>query len=414
MTDTLVAISWCPYGLGIQRDDNPATFTATVTDENTTLPTISDGIESVSCVYIPLEETLTRYIQLPLKSTKYLDADMLLQELSDNAGIEPDDWWLTWRMKATEDGVAGLVFAIRKDLQAEIQNTVIWQQSPLLLVDGWQRLNVWLDDAEQTVAVVDMDEEGMFFGFFQAGVWRGMRRLNGNHQSNAQQMLWSLQSMGFDAENMPMRGYCSSDIAKHFPQVSPNVATSDDLPKRHLANLSLKTPTPHDKGTLNIRHGKWANKQTSAALQAWYRPVFLTAIVGLLWLGSMVAGNMQRTTQLTSMQDEIIAAFHRGLPDQPVIIDALAQLRQAAGGNTGANSQAVSQQLNAVSQTFMATPWEMQSFNISKRGTSLAGKVKDLDTLNNIRTDLAERLGRDVKIADTDLKGNEVAFRIRW
>ncbi|MDQ7004972.1 MAG: hypothetical protein Q9N67_08705 [Ghiorsea sp.] len=413
MTNTL-AISWCPHGLGIQYDDKHVTFIPAETDENTILPTVPDQTESVSCVYIPLEETLTRYIQLPLKSTKYLDADMLLQELSDRAGIEPDDWWLTWRMKATEDGIAGLVFAIKKDLQAEIQNTSGWQQSPLLLIDGWQRLNAWLDDAQTTAAVVDSDHEGIFFGFYQDGVWRGMRRLNGNHESDAQQMLWSLQSMGFDAVNMPMLGHCSEDIAKHFPQVPQSAAIKDDLPKRHLANFSLKTPVPHDKDTLNIRHGKWATKQTSAAFQIWYRPALLAAAIGALWLGDMMVNNMQQATRLASMQNDITAAFHRGLPDQPVIIDALAQLRQAAGGGTNTHNQAVSQQLNAVSQTFMAIPWEMQSFDIGKRGTSLAGKVKDLDTLNNIRTDLAKRLARDVKIADTDLKGNEVAFRMRW
>jgi len=37
-----------------------------------------------------------------------------------------------------------------------------------------------------------------------------------------------------------------------------------------------------------------------------------------------------------------------------------------------------------------------------------------LDTLNTIRTGLAKHIGRDVQVADTDLKGNEVSFRMRW
>ncbi|MDQ6983602.1 MAG: hypothetical protein Q9M44_02695, partial [Ghiorsea sp.] len=110
-------ISWCPQGLGIQGDGNNITFIPISNEGATPLPNIPDWVGTSHCIYLPLEETLTRHIQLPLKSTKHLDADMLLQELSDNAGIEPDDWWLTWRMKNTDDGIAGLVFGIKKDLQ---------------------------------------------------------------------------------------------------------------------------------------------------------------------------------------------------------------------------------------------------------------------------------------------------------
>ncbi|HIP07156.1 MAG TPA: hypothetical protein EYG66_04720, partial [Mariprofundaceae bacterium] len=138
------------------------------------------------------------------------------------------------------------------------------------------------------------------------------------------------------------------------------------------------------------------------------------ALIGFLWLGSMVTSNLQLEAQLEIMQDDITAAFHRGLPEQPVIIDALAQLRQAAGVNTSENSRAVSQQLYALSQTFIKTPWEMQDFSMGKRGISLAGKIKDLDTLNQVRNNLSAKLGRDVQIADTDLKGNQVTFRMRW
>jgi len=409
-----VTISWCPHGLGIQGDGDNITFMPASEQENESLPELADWIDTAHCIYIPLEQTLTRYIQLPLKSTKHLDADMLLQELSDNAGIEPDDWWLTWQIKANQDGVAGLVFGIKKGLKYSLQNTPVWQHTPLLLIDGWQRLNIWLDGHEDkpSVAVVDMDEEGMFFGFYDAGIWKGMRRLNGDSETHAQQMMWSLQSMGFDAESTPVLGRFSADIATHFSQATE--ATTDNLPHRHIANLSLAKPTNQTKHVLNLRHGKWASKQTSATLQAWYRPALFAVVIVCLWLGSMIGSNMQYEVELEAMQEDITAAFHRGLPEQPVIIDALAQLRQAAGGNTSSNHKNVSKQLYALSQTFINTPWEMQDFSISKRGINLAGKVKDLDTLNSIRTDLAKHLGADVQIADTDLKGDEVSFRMRW
>ena len=409
-----VTISWCPHGLGIQGDGDNITFIPNSEGENTHLPELADWVSSTHCIYIPLEQTLIRYIQLPLKSTKHLDADMLLQELSDNAGIEPDDWWLTWQMKADEDGVSGLVFGIKNDLKSSLQNTPVWQHATLLLIDGWQRLNTWLDGQNdtQSAAVVDMDEEGIFFGFYDAGIWKGMSRLNGNSETHTQQMLWSLKSMGFDVETMPVLGRLSAEVASHFPHSSE--PETDSLPQRYIANLSLDKPTNQTKHMLNLRHGKWASKQTSAALQAWYRPAIFAAVIACLWLGGMIGSNMQYEAELKAMQQDITAAFHRGLPEQPVIIDALAQLRQAAGGNTSSNHQNVSQQLFALSQTFINTPWEMQDFSISKRGSSLAGKVKDLDTLNTIRTGLAKHIGRDVQVADTDLKGNEVSFRMRW
>ncbi len=415
-----VNISWCPQGLGIQSEADNFTFIPTPENETTNLPALPEWITSANYIYVPLENTLTRYIQLPLKSTKHLDADMLLQELSDRAGIEPDDWWLTWRMKTTEEGVAGLVFGIKKELKTNIQDTPVWQHAPLLLIDGWQRLNAWLDNEnnvenQTSLAVVDSDAEGMFCGFYDHGIWKGMRRLNGEHESNAQQMLWSLKSMGFDAATMPVLGRFSDKVAKHFPQQSENnVQISNKLPQRYLANFALATPAPNQKNVLNLRHGKWSSKQMSTALRAWFRPVLLAVIISFLWLGSTIASNIQLEAQLETIQDDITAAFHRGLPEQPVIIDALAQLRQAAGSNANSSNQAVSQQLYALSQTFMKTPWEMQDFSMSKRGISLAGKVKDLDTLNQIRNDLSEKLGRDVQIADTDLKGNQVTFRMRW
>ncbi|MDQ6977955.1 MAG: GspL/Epsl periplasmic domain-containing protein, partial [Ghiorsea sp.] len=148
----------------------------------------------------------------------------------------------------------------------------------------------------------------------------------------------------------------------------------------------------------------------------WWRPITLTAITCMLWLSMTGIENYQLRQQLDSMNNEIIQDFHRGLPQQTVIIDAMAQLRQAAnlGGANNSNSQQVTQQLNMISAAFKAHPWQMQELRINGNEVTISGKVNSLDTLNDISNALQKELGKKVKITDTDLNGNEVSFRMRW
>ena len=117
---------------------------------------------------------------------------------------------------------------------------------------------------------------------------------------------------------------------------------------------------------------------------------------------------------MAKMDAAIADAFHRGLPEQPVIIDAIAQLRQAADGTQSTSSSKVSKTLEHISKVFQDTPWQMQEFNLIRGSVTLAGKVKSLDTLNTIKDQLSRLNGTDVQIADTDLNGDEVSFRMRW
>ena len=136
----------------------------------------------------------------------------------------------------------------------------------------------------------------------------------------------------------------------------------------------------------------------------------------MLWLGMVSVENYQFRQQLDTMNDEIIQAFHRGLPQQTVIIDAMAQLRQAAniGGTSNSSAQQVTAQLNVISAAFKAHPWQMQELRINGNEVTISGKVSSLDTLNDISNALQKELGKKVKITDTDLNGNEVTFRMRW
>jgi hypothetical protein len=431
MSETLSSrLSWCPLGMGVRDTSGNITFSPSSTEEDNDSEQehnlLTNETSRLGCIYMPMENLLVRSFQLPLDHIKYLDAPMLAQELADTAGIEPNDWWLTWHASKTERGISGIVFGLPKTEKHRIQTMPAWQQAPLLLVDGWERLNQQLQgNTEQaSIAVIDTDAEGVFFGFYQAGVWKGMRRLNGDMQTDeiatslSKQALWSLASMGFDPESSIALGRITTPMKNELHSIThqSSLMIEDSLPQRYMANLTLPNPNSKGKNTLNIRHGKWAIKRKDTLPREWHRPALLAAAACCLWLILTTFGNHQLESQLESMNDDITSAFHKGLPNQPVIIDALAQLRQAAnqGGGTPSGSAFVTSQLNSLGEVFKTNPWDMQELKMDDKGSSLAGKVDSLDTLNTIRKLLEDKLGRTVQIADTDLNGNKVAFRMTW
>ncbi len=418
-TPAATTIAWCPQGIAL-HDGKDIALHPIEKDEESLLPQLPDNTTPPQCIYLPMEVLLLRSFTFPLKHPKLLDKDILLEELADTAGIKPDDWWLTWRASCVNDGIAGLVFGLHNTLKAELASHAPWQDAPLLLVDGWQRLNFYLTHETNDAAVVDMDADGVFLGVFRQGAWQGMRRLNADmcnakpRQEAAQQVLWSLQSMGFDANTMPVLGCVTHDfISSLAPTESSQQAKMvDELHPRHLATLNL--PLPSHNEALNLRHGSWASRQASANMQLWYRPAAIAATVLCLWLGITVVDNYQLEAQVADFDSRIVQAFHRGLPNQSVIIDALAQLRQAAEEKSNISQSNISQQLYIISQAFKTTPWQMQSLTFDQSGASMTGQVHSLDALNIIKEKLTQLSGREVRITDTNLKGNEVVFKVRW
>jgi len=417
---------WCPQGIGIMGGQGDLSFLPAQADDTDNERLIPELTSDVDLIYLPMENLLTRHFHFPLKQVRHLDASMLAQELADTAGIEPEDWWFTWRAEKTTNGIAGVVFGLPNTLKQAIQGDIRWHTAPALLVDGWERLNYWLttEELSDVTAVIDADSEGVFFGVYQHGIWQGMRRLNGDMQDSetskmiGQQMYWSLQSMGMPSEQVQVIGRMNAALSEVFNQSEHTlqITKEDNLSPRHSLNLMLPTPSKNASNLLNLRHSKWSVRRKSSISRVWYRASLLAAGVCFLWLSLTSIHNQQLEVQLATMNDEIVNAFHRGLPNQPVIIDALAQLKQAAGGDDIAKNGtlSVSRQLGAISKAFTKQSWEMQELSINKGGTLIAGKVNDLNTLNIIRDALTKETGSTVKVADTDLKGNEVAFRVRW
>ncbi|MDQ6989757.1 MAG: hypothetical protein Q9M19_07730, partial [Mariprofundaceae bacterium] len=196
------------------------------------------------------------------------------------------------------------------------------------------------------------------------------------------------------------------------------------LSARHLLNLML--PNPLDAQSqraqqmknhrCNIRHGEWKASRSSAAPQAWSRPVKMVIAVCFLWLFITWGQNIQLERTYTAQQDAMIEILHTALPGEPNI-DILAQLKRAthdAGAGTGQGVFDVALQLQHISEVFAQHAWQMQEIKVDKNGVLMSGKVKDLTTLNTIRDLLADKITNDVNIADTDLSGDEVSFRMRW
>lgn len=434
MTDLLQSscLCWTPLALGLRAADGTLESLPLVNDFSTEtsslLPQIEPAPAKLGCIYFPLEHLLIRKFFLPLSNLRHLDADIIGQELADNAGINPESWWLCWQAQKTEKGVSGLVFALPKHIKEAIQSDTLWQQTPLLLIDGWQRLDFYKPTHDITsLVVIDTDTEGLFFAYFNDNICQGIRRLNADMNDAesahalAEQILWSLQAMGKQTtdENTVWAGRINTSMAQAIRAASPTINTSgleidDKLSSRIAATLAL-TPPALSKQTLNLRHGKWSAKHSTQMLLHWKRPVILASVVCALWLGGTVMSNFRLATALTTMEAQMTEAFHLGLPNQTVIIDALAQLRQAANGSiVSAGSSGITTQLAAIHSVFKNNAWQVEELKFNAKGSTMSGKISTLAQLNAIRDALAAATKAEVVIADTDLSGKEVSFRLRW
>jgi len=175
-----------------------------------------------------------------------VDADMLFQELAETSDVEAANIWLTWQLNPCDAGVAGMVFGLDETVRAAIQSDVHASAAALVLVDGYERLSAWLD-ANHACAVLDQDDEGMFIGFYDGQVWRGMRRLNGVMDNCLMDsLLPSLQAMGFVPSKDAILGRADAQLVAQFKDTGlqwQGVMLEAGL-SRYQANLALLKRTP--------------------------------------------------------------------------------------------------------------------------------------------------------------------------
>ncbi|MDQ6970894.1 MAG: GspL/Epsl periplasmic domain-containing protein [Mariprofundus sp.] len=425
--------------------------------ENESLPTLPDNA-IVHQLFLPAEQLLSRTFQLPFAQPKFIDQDILGQELEEHTAELSEAWWLSWQAGKQNDGVAGIMFGMPESMRQHIENDANWQQAQYIGSDMYLRLHAQLghclehaaahppenEQSSSAVAVFDADHSGLFFGLWQpaaehrsSGLWLAMRRLNWREEDQLNSALVedikrSLLSMGWHDEQDIATGSLPPQLhaALDFSTWQGHLCEPDELPSRADATMAAASisigalsSTSTSMGTckaMNFRHGRWRSGSHLNQFTAWYRSIAGIAILALLWSINMMWQNQQLQNQLSEQQQAITAAFHTGLPNEPVIIDALAQLRKAAGGNRlagAANQRSAAQWLQHVeqiNQVYQQMPWTIKALSFQQGIMSMSGQSTDLQSMNRILKALQQRSGLEIQIQDTDLRQNQVRFKMVW
>jgi len=374
------------------------------------LPKLESQSVALDHVYLPMDRFVVRAVSLPLKSPHLVDADMLFQEIADTIDLDAEQWWLSWRLSVCDDGVAGMVFAMPESLRLAMQEDVQWNHAKYVLVDGYERLQAHID-GQHACAVIDQDSDGLFMGFYDGQAWRGMRRLNGGIAAQTiSQMMRSWQSMGFDAEKDQLVGRANDGVLNELKQLCAHcdVAELFENKSRNEANLALDMIP-----SLNLRHGRWSAHSSWVGWKQWKRSFTLCALILLAWFIVTGLDLSSLDRQLEFDQQRIEQAFHQGLPNETVMLDAMAQLRQAAGGNA-AHESVFLQSLQVVSQVYAKRPWQLKLLELRDGNMQMSGTIKDIESLNKMQALLQQKMAKDVKIVDTNIAGKKVSFRMSW
>ncbi len=377
--------------------------------------------EPVRCVWLPVEWVAPKPFCLPVAHPRFLDAAVIAGEWEEQTGEEAESLWFGWRAAREEgaEGVAGLMAAM----------PLAWREAldalaPLshVRVDALDRLEIRCMDAAppqegEALAVLDADAEGVCFGVWRDGAWRGASRLNdaAGDADGREWLLAALAAMGW-REGGPACGRLDAERAAWFGdfrgEVGERLLGRAEASLDAGARLLASGAAAHG---IEFRHGGWSARAAFPGLHRWRGAVVLAGAALALWIGGMAWQNHRLHQRIEAAQARIDAAFARALPGQPVI-DALAQLRQAAGGGAGGGDAARAwlRSLDALARVQADQPWTIRELEWRDGAMRMRGEVKDLQALNRLRERLAKALGREVRLDDTELGKGRVGFRMRW
>ncbi|MFQ5519239.1 MAG: hypothetical protein ACE5E3_04475, partial [Mariprofundus sp.] len=397
------------------------------------LPVLPEGA-AVGAVILPVEQLLCRRFALPLSNPRHVDQEILAQELEEHTAEDAENWWLVWQANSCVDGVSGIMFGLPESLRQQIEENSVWSQANSVSVDIWPRLQAQMERAvfahasSDGIAVFDADQSGICFGLWFTpahggqGFWQGMRRLNWGEGALSEQQAKtlaidikrSLQAMGWQDGAAIGALPVELEEAMAFSGWQGDLLECADLPSRHETHFASSTVSP-----LNFRHGRWRAGSDLARIKPWYRSMALAAGLALAWMLGAAWQNHQLQGELDVAQQRVIDAFHQGLPDETVIIDALAQLKKAAGGSAGVSGNQAEtvlwlQTIMRVNAVYKATPWQIKEMSFHDGAMSMSGQTVDLATMNKIQQALEKQTGKAVKIEDTDLSGKQIKFRMVW
>ncbi|MDX8393079.1 MAG: hypothetical protein R8K21_00645 [Mariprofundales bacterium] len=414
-------------------------------DDNTIVPWLPDDNAVPFCLLWPIERLLLRPFTLPLPNPRLVDEAILEQELEEQAGESASDWWLSWQTVISRNatGVQGIWFALPAVVQETLADDNNWHKVRHILPDAWVRLQVQLsthistqsstaEDENNDCLVFDADASGMFVGVYIDGVWAGMRRLNAIHQRLAlitEDLRRSLPAMGYHA-GLPIYGRVDALLAEYLqslPSTSDlwQAAIVEELPERGVANVKASQQYVQKKrnnswlDAPDFRRGRW---RADSQWQKWLRPwLFSTALLLILAITGLLKTNAQTQDyqrQATDARERIETAFHTALPDVTAMIDALAQLRVAAGEQQQGNAWHLlhhTQDITTLAKAFPAM--QINSITMRNEVISLRAVVADFATANQVKQRMQSILNDDnnVELADTEQNMNKkIRILLRW
>jgi len=399
-----------------------------LSDGSSMLPKLPEGYTAFQLL-LPVESLLVRVFSSPLQSIRFLDANILAHEVSERSSEASKEWWLSWQAAETDAGISGLLFGLHESLRKAIDEDEQWQGIEYVGADGWARLQAQLQQyhtrpaedviqADEPIAVFDADAEGFFFGVWAAHVCYGIRRINVSSASDlndlAEQVRHTLQAMGWvDEEGHKAIGSLDCRFSdKLMLQAWQGESGAElNLPSRNDVTLNCS-----GKPGLNFRHGIWKSQTHQGWVRPWFRAMAMAAMILLIWIFATGYQIYHMNAELDAYQQRISDAFHQGLPDETVLIDATAQLRRAAGGS-GASSDSAAvwlDQLSSIHRVFKKSPWNIYELSMQDSGMHMSGSVKNIEALNGLQEALKVETNRAVTLLDTVLTDDTVEFRMEW
>jgi type II secretion system protein L len=379
------------------------------------------GTTAVQMLLWPLEQLIVRPFALPLRHSRLLDHEILTQELQEQAGDAERDPWLCWQAEEEESGVAGLMFGLERQTKEILAGHDIWGKSPFIVPDGWVRLAACFLSQQSGTAIIDADREGLFAGVRRSGAWRGMRRINRapwkSEAMLAEETVQTLRGMGFDTDHDQVTGRLPAALVARLQEEgirwSGTALAEEELPGRHRATLDAAAAMPEPG--INFRHGSWqAGGGWRQGVRPWRHTVLLAAALLLVLLASGGYRILTLHGAVAAEREAMTDAFHRGLPDETVMLDPLAQLRMAASSGQPELQEQFMQQLEHVARVHKSIAgWQVRHIEYSDGTMHLAGTAADFAMINRIREALAAD-GPSVQIEDTETEGERVRFRLKW
>jgi len=384
------------------------------------LPQVQAEGPAVETLLWPVERLLFRPFYLPLSHMRLLDETVLGQELEDQCGIEANDWWLAWQAAKSGEGLAGMVFGLPEVERQALAEHSLLNHCTAMLPDAWIRLQAQLPEDAHAATVLDADHDGLFVGVFRQGVWRGMRRINISSHSRledaAEDVIRSLAAMGHEPAD-DCFGRIGEALSAHLLERlgAWRGEVMAELPARAEASIAAAATVSADKGP-NFRRSTWSPATAwLGRLSAWRRTAMLATLAVLLSVMASLYSLHGLRGQIDEARAAIEAAFHRGLPQETVMLDPIAQLRAAGGVSTDASSWVLLRQLRALGTVRKRMgDAKLSELHAADGSVSLVGDVTDFAAVDQLRELLAGELDVTVRIDDTERDSGRVRYRLSW